>query len=172
MTLDFKADGDLIYLVGAAKNDIASSEYLYSFRKVKESPAPAFEMEEEYTLHQAIKALIKEELVESVHDVSDGGLFVTLAESAMPRGLGFGVSTDKNFRTDAFLFGEAQSRVLVSVKADKQGEFQKRLGADLKIAHSLLGAVTRQDFVVDGQTVVTTAEAKDLYDNTIGRIMA
>jgi phosphoribosylformylglycinamidine synthase len=90
----------------------------------------------------------------------------------MPRGLGFGVSTDKNFRTDAFLFGEAQSRVLVSVKADKQGEFQKRLGADLKIAHSLLGAVTRQDFVVDGQTVVTTAEAKDLYDNTIGRIMA
>jgi phosphoribosylformylglycinamidine synthase subunit PurL len=172
MTLDFKADDDLIYLVGAAKNDIASSEYLYSYRKVKESPAPAFDIEEEYTLHQAIKALIREGLVQSVHDVSDGGLFVALAESALPRGLGFNITTDSNFRKDAFLFGEAQSRVLVSVKPDQQAEFQKRLGGDLKIPHTLLGAVTPWDFVVDGQQVLSTRDAREMYDNSLGKLMA
>ena len=172
MSLDFKAADDLIYLIGSAKNDIASSEYLYSYRQVKESPAPAFDMEEEYMLHQAVKQLITQGLVQSVHDISDGGLFVALAESAMPRGLGFQIATDKNFRTDAYLFGEAQGRVLVSVKAAQQGEFQKYLGGELKVAHTLLGTVTAQGFVIDGQEVVDTAEAKDLYDNSIGKIMA
>ncbi len=144
---------------------------MYSYRKVKESPAPAFDIEEEYTLHQAIKKLITKGLVQSVHDISDGGLFVALAESAMPRELGFQIATDDNFRTDAYLFGEAQGRVLVSVKAAQQGEFQKFLGGGLKIAHTLLGTVTAQDFVVNSKEVLATAEAKDLYDNSLGKIM-
>ncbi|TDB61872.1 phosphoribosylformylglycinamidine synthase subunit PurL [Arundinibacter roseus] len=172
MTLDFKETDDLIYMIGVAKNDIASSEYLYSYRKVKESPAPQFDLEEEYTLHQGLKTLIQQGMVQSMHDVSDGGLFVALAESAMPRGLGFQVSTDKNYRTDAFLFGEAQSRVLVSVKPSQQGAFQKLLGADLKLAHTLLGTVTAKDFVIDSATVMTTGEAKDLFDNSLGKLMA
>ncbi len=172
MTLDFKAADDLIYLVGAPKNDIASSEYLYSYRQVKESPVPAFDMEEEHALHQAIKKLITKGLVQSVHDISDGGLFVALAESAMPRGLGFQIATDENFRTDAYLFGEAQGRVLVSVKAAQQGEFQKYLGGDLKVPHTLLGKVAAQDFVVDKANVLSTSQAKDLYDNSLGEIMA
>ncbi|GAB2798845.1 phosphoribosylformylglycinamidine synthase subunit PurL [Rhabdobacter roseus] len=172
MTLDFKAEGDLIYLVGPPQNDIASSEYLYSYRGVKQSPAPAFNLDEEYTLHQSIKQLIAQGVIASAHDVSDGGLFVALAESAMPRGLGFSISTDDNFRTDAYLFGEAQSRVLVSVKPEQQGTFQQLLGAELKTEHALLGTVTAEGFVVNGQTVLSTADAKDLYDNSLGRLMA
>ncbi|HAK76507.1 MAG TPA: phosphoribosylformylglycinamidine synthase subunit PurL [Runella sp.] len=172
MTLDFKNEGDLIFLVGQPKNDIASSEYLYSYRGVKASPAPAFDLDEEFELQQAVAQLISNQLVESVHDVSDGGLMVALAESALPRGFGFEVATQTPYRADAFLFGEAQSRVLVSVSPDKQAEFQKVLGADLKITHALLGKVTKEGFVVDKQTVISGAEAKDLYDNSLGKIMS
>jgi phosphoribosylformylglycinamidine synthase len=50
-------------------------EYLYSYRKVKGSPAPYFDLDEEYEVQQAVKTLIRERLVESAHDVADGGLF-------------------------------------------------------------------------------------------------
>lgn len=172
MTLDFKNEGDLIFLVGQPKNDIASSEYLYSYHGVKASPAPAFDLDEEFELQQAVAQLISKQLVESVHDVSDGGLMVALAESALPRGLGFEVATQSPYRADAFLFGEAQSRVLVSVSPNKQEEFQKVLGADLKITHALLGKVTKEGFVVDKQAVISTSEAKGLYDNSLGKIMS
>jgi phosphoribosylformylglycinamidine synthase subunit PurL len=171
MTLDFKNEGDLIYLVGMSQNDIASSEYLYSFRGIKASPAPYFDMETEHSLQLGIRSLIDNKLVNSVHDVSDGGLFVALAESALPRGLGFEIATDDSFRTDAYLFGESQSRIIVSVSPEQQGSFQKYVGADLKIPHALIGKVTKADFAVSNQTIISTIEAKDLYDNSLGRLM-
>ncbi len=172
MTLDFKNEGDLIYLVGQSQNDIASSEYLYSYRGIKASPAPAFDLDEEFALQQAVGTLIEKQLIQSAHDLSDGGLFVALAEAAMPRGLGFEITSMDDYRKDAFLFGEAQSRVLVSVSPEKQAEFQQIVGGTLKTPHALLGKVTAKGFVVDGQTIVTSEEAKDLYDNSLGKIMA
>ena len=141
-------------------------------RRVKASPAPAFNIDEEYDLQVAVNQLIEKQLVQSVHDVSDGGLFITLAESALPSGLGFEVATMDDYRTDAFLFGESQSRVVVSVSPENQAEFQKILGGELKTTHALLGKVTLGGFVVDGQEVISTAEAKDLYDNSLGRLMS
>ena len=140
----FKEAGDLIYLVGLSQNDIASSEYLYSFRGVRESPAPAFDLDTEYDLQEAVKALIQNKMVVSAHDVSDGGLFVALAESAMVRGLGFDISTEANYRKDAYLFGEAQSRVVVSVRPAMQGAFQKYLGATAQIPHALIFVLKAQ----------------------------
>ncbi|MGZ4117401.1 MAG: phosphoribosylformylglycinamidine synthase subunit PurL, partial [Bacteroidia bacterium] len=123
MTLNFKNEGDSIYLIGCSKNDIASSEYLYSYHKVKNSPAPFFNLDEEYEVQKAVKTLIKERVIQSAHDCADGGLFITLLESAMPNGLGFDISSDEDVRKDAFLFGEAQSRVIVSVKKSDEDKF-------------------------------------------------
>src|SRR5580692_2357387 len=122
MTLDFKQEGDLIFLLGRSNADIASSEYLHKIKKVELSPAPHFDIEEEYVLQQKLAELIKKKLVVSAHDVSEGGLFITLAESAFPRELGFRARSG-DVRKDAFWFGEAQSRVVVSVSKDKVGEF-------------------------------------------------
>jgi phosphoribosylformylglycinamidine synthase len=79
MTLDFKNAGDLIYLVGESRNDIGSSEYLFGIREIKYSPAPYFDLDEEFNVQKAVSALIAQRLVESAHDVSDGGLFTALA---------------------------------------------------------------------------------------------
>ncbi|MEN9395024.1 MAG: hypothetical protein RL362_1245, partial [Bacteroidota bacterium] len=70
MTLDFKYKGDLIYLLGEPTNDIASSEYLYNIVGVKNSPAPAFDIEKEFALQAAIKTLIRKHLINAAHDVS------------------------------------------------------------------------------------------------------
>ncbi|GAA4467246.1 phosphoribosylformylglycinamidine synthase subunit PurL [Nibrella saemangeumensis] len=170
MTLGFRQAGDAIYLVGQSKDDLASSEYLYSYRGIKGSPAPAFDLDEEYTLQTALKQLIIDKHIASAHDVSDGGLFIALAESAMTGNLGFDITTDEALRTDAFLFGESQSRVVVSVSADKQAGFEATLQQS-GVAFSRLGEVTERDFVIDGQTLLTVSEAKDLYDNALGNLL-
>ena len=148
MTADFKQPGDLIYLIGESVNDIASSQYLASYHKISKSPAPYFDLEKEYATHQVIKQLIKHEVAQSIHDVSDGGLFIALTESAMPNGLGFEIESDSDFRKDAFLFGEAQGRVVVSVSPEDQERFVE-LMATSEIEFSLLGTVTNGYMTVD-----------------------
>ncbi len=105
MTLDFKEEGDIIVLIGNSTNDINSSQYLSKVCGVEYSPAPHFDLEEEFALQQKIADLIKDMVVESAHDVSEGGLFITLLESGFHRNLGFDVlAADYNIRKDAQWF--------------------------------------------------------------------
>ena len=170
MTLDFKQEGDTLFLLGTARNDINSSEYLYSYCKIKNSPAPFLDLKEELHVQQLVKNLIAKGLIESAHDVSDGGLFITLLESALPNGLGFKIETDEDLRKDAFLFGESQSRILVSVNADKLDAFVE-LVADSEIDFINLGEVASDQIIIDETNYGTVGEFKDVYDNAIGILM-
>lgn len=166
MTLDFKQKGDLIFILGDTVEDIASSEYLASYHKILASPAPHFDLEKEYALHQAIKGLINNALVNAVHDCSDGGLFVTLAEMAFPRGLGFDIVTDSEIREDAFLFGESQGRVVVTLSEDQEEAFIEFM-LSTGVNFTLLGHVTKGKFVIDDEHYGFCHEAKDIYDNAL-----
>ena len=166
MTLDFKATEDYIYLIGSSVNDIASSEYLASYHKITKSPAPYFDLEAEYAMHQVIKQLISEGLIQSAHDVADGGLYIALLESAMPNQLGFAIETDSNIRKDAFLFGEAQGRVIVSVKPEHQEAFVELMAASVT-DFTYLGVVTASGNVVDDEMYDTTIRAKGIYENVL-----
>lgn len=166
MTLDFKKEGDSIYLVGESVNDIASSEYVYSFKGIKATPAPHFDLPTEQKLQKAIVSVIENRLIESAHDVSDGGLLVTLAESSFPRGLGFSVNSDASIRQDAFWFGEAQSRVVVSVDASKKAAFESALQAH-GVAFSVLGTVQGSDMIADGSKLSTVAAAYQSFDTAL-----
>ncbi|MDQ3289879.1 MAG: AIR synthase related protein, partial [Bacteroidota bacterium] len=169
-SLAFEAPGDLIYLVGESKNDINSSEYLYSYHNVKLSPVPAFDLDEEFNVQAAVRTLIQQKLIASAHDVADGGLYIALVEAAMPRELGFDIKTNSNFRKDAFLFGESQSRVVVSVKPDKQSEFESAL-AEQKAPFELLGTVQENTCRIDGEDFGQTEKIKNLYDTALEKIM-
>jgi phosphoribosylformylglycinamidine synthase len=166
MTLDFKQKGDLIFILGDTVEDIASSEYLASYHKILASPAPHFDLEKEYVLHQAIKGLINNTLVNAVHDCSDGGLFVTLAEMSFPRGLGFDIVTDSEIREDAFLFGESQGRVVVSLSEDQEEAFIEFM-LNTGVNFTLLGHVTKGKFVIDDEHYGFCHEAKDVFDNAL-----
>lgn len=165
-TLDFKAEGDVIYLVGESKNDISSSEYLYSYCKVKASPAPFFDLDTEHKVQQAISSLIKDKLVRSAHDVSDGGLFLALLESAMVNGLGFEITSDNAFRKDAFLFGEAQSRAVISATSAQAAAFEDSLKKQ-GVAFTKLGVVKGQSLVIDGVNYGAIHDYKRVFDTSI-----
>lgn len=168
MTLDFKQKGDLIFVLGECREDIGSSEYLASYHGVKASPAPYFDLEKEFELHQVIKGLIKTELVNAVHDVSDGGLFVTLVEMAIPRELGFDIVTDSEIREDAYLFGEGQGRAVVSVSEDQEEEFLEFM-MQSGVTFTLLGHVTKGKLMVDDEHFGFITEAKELYNNALAK---
>jgi len=166
MTLEFKKPGDLIYMVGKAVEDISSSQYLISYHNVRFSPAPHFDLEEEFKVQKAIASIIKNKLIQSAHDISEGGLFITLLESAMISGLGFSISTQEHMRKDAFLFGEAQSRVIVSI--DPAG--LEKLESELKkrnISFSCIGCVNNGEVIVDQNKFGDVTEYADLYDQAL-----
>jgi phosphoribosylformylglycinamidine synthase len=167
-TLNFKNEGDVIYLLGESKNDISSSEYVYSFHKLKNTPAPYFNLDAEYKLQTVISSLISSTLIKSAHDVSDGGLFMNLLESGMVNNLGFEITCDTSIRKDAFLFGEAQSRAVVTVsnKIDFEAELKK-----LTIPYVKLGVVKGNAVVIDNTHYGLISEFKHSFDTSIETIL-
>ncbi|QTN39954.1 phosphoribosylformylglycinamidine synthase subunit PurL [Cryomorphaceae bacterium] len=169
--LGFQKKGDLIYLIGDPKEDISSSEYLVHHHGIKASPAPHFDLDEEFNMQDALKKLIKAGTISSAHDVSEGGLFVALAEASFVNDLGFDVLTDSEIREDAYLFGESQSRVVVSVDPDEEDDFITIL-MDAGVRFTLLGHVTKGKFVVDEQPYGMVNEYKEVHSESIGLQMA
>jgi phosphoribosylformylglycinamidine synthase len=169
MTLGFQEAGDLIYLVGKATNDINSSEYLHKIAGVEYSPAPHFELEEEFQLQATLLQLIRAKQIRSAHDISEGGLFITLLESSFVNGLGFTIQTDASIRKDAELFGEGQSRVVVSVKPSQKAAFEALTGNS---GFRLLGTVTNGEIGVDGENWGVVTEWKNQYDTVIEKLLA
>ncbi len=168
MTLDFKSKGDLIFIIGQSYDDISSSEYLVSYHGVKASPAPYFNIEEEYAMHQVVKSLIKNKHINAAHDVADGGLFVTLTEMSIPNELGFDIVTDSEVREDAFLFGEGQGRVVVTVNEDQEDEFIEMM-MESKVSFTLLGHVTKGKMMVDDEHFGFIDEAKELFNTALAK---
>jgi phosphoribosylformylglycinamidine synthase len=167
MTLDFKKEGDEIFLIGSQKNDISSSQYLSKIHGVELSPVPHFDLEKEYALQQTITALIQKGLINSAHDISEGGLFTALLESAFHRDLGFDVNTtDTDIRKDAYWFGEAQSRVVVSVDAEKVFNFREALQKS-GVAFISLGKVMPGEIMIDNESWGAVSTWKELYDTAI-----
>ncbi|MCU0430641.1 MAG: AIR synthase-related protein [Cytophagaceae bacterium] len=169
-SLEFKNPGDLIYLVGYSKEDYGSSYYLHEWLGLKESAAPYFNLNEEYNVQELIKGLIREDLLESAHSVREGGLFNALAECGICSGLGFKIHSDFRYRKDAWLFGEKQSRVLVTVKSEKEADFLKfvrnarnLLSREGNLGVEVIGTVTTADFVVDNVVYMNVEEARSLY---------
>ena len=166
MTTGFKRSGDKIYVIGEMLEDISSSEYLVKVHGVENSPAPHFDIQNEVNVQRAIKNLIEEQVIQSAHDVSEGGLFITLLESAISGKRGFELDTNPDLRLDAFLFGESQSRVVVSVKPEKEDEFLNIL-SEHDVDFSNVGVVTTATIYVDKVRWGTTGDWKNLYDNAL-----
>jgi len=132
------------------------------------SPAPYFDLQEEKQTQQTILKLIQQGLIRSAHDSAEGGLFTSLLESAKQRNLGFDLQLRDDLRADAFLFGEAQSRFVVSVKAGQEAAFEAAL---LGQAFEKLGTVNAGEVNVGGQSWGMVAEWANLYEAPLQEAM-
>jgi phosphoribosylformylglycinamidine synthase len=117
----FREAGDRIILLGTNRNEINATEYLSTWHGIVGGDAPYLDLEEEHRLHGLLLEAIRKGLVRSAHDVSDGGLAVTLAESCFIGDHNIGATVEighDGIRKDALYFGESQSRVVISCAAE------------------------------------------------------
>ena len=143
VTLGFKNQGDLVYLVGDGKPTLGGSEYLAVIHGQEVGRPPALDMEAEKKLQAFLREAISQGLLQSAHDVSDGGLAVALAECCIAGGIG--ARADWNKFSALELFGERTATIVVSASAGQQ-EPLKTLLNQHGIAFSDLGEViTLQD---------------------------
>jgi phosphoribosylformylglycinamidine synthase len=155
--------------LGKLTSDFNCSEYLHHVCDVEFSPAPYFNLDEELALHKKLAELISKQFIRSAHDVSEGGLFVTLCESSFQNEFGFSIQTINNYRKDGFLFGESQGRVVVSVNLDKAAEFEHFI-ADFPCEK--IGVVTQNEVMVDGDYWGTIDRWADAYNNSIANYLS
>jgi phosphoribosylformylglycinamidine synthase subunit PurL len=152
MTQWFREDGDAIVLLGQSRDDLGGSEYLKVMHHREQGSPPYLNLETEEALQKFVLKVIHEGLVQSAHDCSDGGLAVALAECCVsgpstPQGamvkLGLG-----SLRRDALLFGESQSRVILSVKPNVVDSLLSRAtAAGIPAAH--IGTVGGNRLIVE-----------------------
>jgi phosphoribosylformylglycinamidine synthase subunit PurL len=118
VTQGFKNQGDIIVLLGDNRGDLSGSEYLYLVHGLKKG-RPRININDEKRLHETVISAIALGIVHSAHDLSEGGLAVALAESAISNAdkmLGASIELKRDgIRSDELLFGEAPSRIIVTL---------------------------------------------------------
>jgi len=169
MGLAFSAPADVLYLIGTAREDIHCSEYLHNLLGVTHSPAPYFDLDEEAEVQDCVARLVSGKVVAHAHDVSEGGLFTCLLESALASGFGFDIHTDDSIRRDAFLFGESASRVVVSVHPSLVPVFEAEMG---DVPHTKLGTVKAGgELCIDGVGWGYADDWRAAYDEAIEKAL-
>ncbi len=148
VTMDAKAPGDLVYLLGQTRDELGGSEYYAMHDKIG-CNVPKVDAESAMLRYRTINAAQQESLIASCHDLSDGGLGVALAETAFAGGFGMDVdlnkvSVDSAMREDKLLYSESASRLLVTVKPENRERFEA-LFADQDFSN--IGQVSTDEYL-------------------------
>ncbi|MNH90327.1 Phosphoribosylformylglycinamidine synthase 2 [compost metagenome] len=147
-TQGFKKEGDVILLLGNTKAELGGSEFQSAVHGVTEGRPPELDLTVERTLLDTVLAAIQQGLVQSAHDLSEGGLAVALAESCISGGIGAQVNIDTELRHDVALFSESQSRILLSATPDKAAELEKFI-SERSVPVNVIGRVEGTSLVID-----------------------
>jgi phosphoribosylformylglycinamidine synthase subunit PurL len=182
ITATFKDDGDVIVLLGTTSGHIGGSEYLASIHGIVAGDAPALSLESEVRLQRLVIEASRQRLLQSAHDCSEGGLAVALAESTMldmeaPRGARVDLGSI-HVRGDRALFGEDQSRIIVTAKLTNV-DVLLGLCRDLGVAASTIGEVGGPNLEISGigggttraMLIIPVAELSSAYYQSIEQSM-
>ncbi len=150
-TAEFKSAGDWIALVGECKDEIGGSEYLKTIHGKTTGEIPSFDFATEKNVQHFVAQAIRAGWIQSAHDCADGGLAVALFESCIAAsGHLWGIDVDLSgfdLRPDALLFGESQSRILISFK-DEDRDAAAKAAHDSKVAFAVIGRVAKHDRLI------------------------
>ena len=147
----FKEDGDLVALIGLTMEEFGGSEYLKIMCDRVEGKPPHLDLRLAQSVNKLCLELIREKILASAHDCSEGGLAVALAESCMSHPLaakGATLDIDSTVRNDAFLFGESQSRILISFSAKNRLVVEAKAKA-MEVPFAIIGKVGGDSLIVD-----------------------
>jgi len=172
MTSYFKKEGDFVYVLGTDLYELGGSEYIKVIHDLVAGKAPALDLNKEKQLQDSILYLIKNKLINSAHDISEGGLICAVAECCiikedMP--IGFSGTIEAGEREDFTLFSESQSRIIVSATPSLKEQFEKYL-TWINQPYTYLGRTGNNYFRLN-EINIPLSQLMDLYYNTIAGIM-
>jgi phosphoribosylformylglycinamidine synthase len=160
----FQDDGDLVFLLGETREELAGTEYLRLLGAPAEGRPPMVSLEMERRLQAAMLDSIGRGVIRCAHDVSDGGLLIALAESALYGGRGLRCpAIAGSVSREAFYFGESQGRVIVSVAPRRVPELQQ-LMAKHHIPLYAVGVVGGDDFQVGSDIRVSLDSLRQAWE--------
>jgi phosphoribosylformylglycinamidine (FGAM) synthase-like enzyme len=168
----FKASGDLIFLLGRTRDELAGAEFAAVVHGMTGGTPPWVDLEAERLLHQVVLAAASRSLLASAHDVSTGGVAMAVVEGccSAPDGVaarGARIRPDETMRPDAWLFGESQARMLVTARRETAA-LLRELASDAGVAIALIGEVGGTMLDIEGLVTVSVAELKAAWGTALG----
>lgn len=167
-TQEFKAAGDLVYLVGETKADFNGAEIQKMQKGLIEGKLMAFDLAVEKANQELVLSAIKAGLVESAHDCAEGGLAVAIAEAAFNNQLGVEISVEMPVEN---LFAETQSRFVLSVKPEKQADFEALAGEKAVNIGEITNTGDLKLTALGGEINVATKKAEEVWEEAIPCLM-
>ncbi len=185
VTMSFKGEGDVIILLGLCRDELGGSEYLRFVHGIEAGRPPQLDLNLERSVQRTALEAIRSSLVRSAHDCSEGGLFVCLAECCIAGNIGAHVILSRNciagerMRMDALLFGESQSRIVLSVPPNSVShllELAKKHGCPAAIIGTVCGSHLTIEWQDDDGSVKTlvslpVCEMQSLYEGAIPKLL-
>jgi phosphoribosylformylglycinamidine synthase len=169
----FKNTKDLIFVLGEDHEEVGGSEYLKVIHEVVEGDAPQLNLDTEKELHETLLYLIRNKLIQSAHDISEGGIVSALAECSImnrEKMIGAKVIIPVKTRLDFSLFSESQSRVIVSVKKSDRAAFEYYM-LKKKRTYRFLGMTGGNQIRINDEIVLPLPRLENIYYNTLSQIM-
>jgi phosphoribosylformylglycinamidine synthase II len=165
----WRAEGDAILLLGRTREELGGSEYLAVVHGQTRGTPPWIDLEAERRLHRVVLTAAQERILRSAHDVAEGGLAVAFAECSFggPR-LGARIALEAGMRGDALLFGESQSRMLVSVRRKSLNQLRD-IARREEVPCEVLGEVRGHAIVIDGLVDLPVEAARERWRRALGR---
>ncbi|MGI6224787.1 MAG: phosphoribosylformylglycinamidine synthase subunit PurL [Peptococcales bacterium] len=168
-TMGFKNEDDIIYLLGENSDELGGSEFLAMFHGLEAGMPPSLDLQKEKALQDCVLTLIHDSLINSAHDCSEGGLSVALAECSLAGGLGAQIRLDSTLRPSALLFGETQSRIIISISREKTEEV-KLVAQKYGVPFTKLGVVQGKSLVINGNDFVINLTLNEIEAKFKGAI--
>ncbi len=169
----FKNEGDLIFVLGEDFEELGGSEYLKVVHNLVKGDSPKIDLETEKKLQHCLLEMIDNKLVNSAHDISEGGILASLAECCIvneENQIGCNVKIPVKTRKDFSYFSESQSRIIISVPPESEQEVY-RIAEKLNVPVQKIGITGGNLFTVNTNINLSLEKLSDIYFNTIARIM-
>lgn len=164
MTYGLKSSDSLLIVVGETKGHIHQSALCHDILYLKKGPPPTMNLQEEKKNSFFIRGLIEKKLVQSVHDVSDGGIALAIAEMCMAGAIGAKISTNLTGPERVkYLFGEDQARYIIEIKKDDLNSLVQ-MAKEQEISMTQLGTTSLEQFAID-EIKISVAEMIKLNNN-------
>ncbi|MCM3128203.1 phosphoribosylformylglycinamidine synthase subunit PurL [Paenibacillus provencensis] len=173
-TQGFKKEGDVILLLGDTKAELGGSEFQYAVHGLTEGRPPQLDLEVEKKLQGAVLGAIQKGLVQSAHDLSEGGLGVALAESCISGGIGASVNFATDLRGDIALFSESQSRILLTAdqaQAEELEAFVRSSGVPVQVIGQVTGSNLKLELNGTSAVDEPVAVLKQVWEDVIPCLM-